>query len=99
MFFSFLSRLSLDDKIYERELELALQMSRSESSQEGKSKSQDEDGESQPEEEASEFNQIDASEEDKENKDSGRKVVQVNEVVESEINSPDQVRVLTGDEG
>ena len=30
----FLSRLSLDDKIYERELELALEMSRSESSQE-----------------------------------------------------------------
>ena len=74
-------------------------MSRSESSQEGKSKSQDEDGASQPEEEASEFNQIDASEEDKENKDSGRKVVQVNEVVESETNSPDQVRVLTAGEG
>ena len=74
-------------------------MSRSESSQEGKSKSQDEDGTSQPEEENSEFNQIDASEEDKENKDSGRKVVQVNEVVESEITSPDQVRDLTGGEG
>ena len=92
MFFSFLSRLSVDDKIYERELELALQMSRSESSQEGKSKSQDEDEASQAEEEASEFNHIDTSEEDKENKDGCRKVVQVNEVVENQINSP-------GDEG
>ena len=74
-------------------------MSRSESSQEENSKSQMEDEASHSDDEASGFNHIDAAEEDKENKDSSRKVVQVNEVVENQIKSPDEVRVLNAGEG
>ena len=73
-------RLSIDDKVYERELELALEMSRSESSQETKTTSQDVDVVSQEEETSK------VEDDNKENDDTTKRVVQVNEVVAKEPN-------------
>ena len=91
-------RLSLDEKIYESELQLALEISRSESSQEAKNTPQDEDVTSQ-EEKTSEIDDVNVEQEDKENNDTKESVVQVNEMAVKEDKISKTTAVLANNDG